>query len=326
MSTWDNSTNLLKKYDEKWESHQPIIISTSGSTGKPKSFRFEKKLMQWSAEQTLKHCIKANSLKQLIAIPIDKAGGLMQWARAKTWNDNFDFIEPNSNPLINYSGDAKITSLTPMQLTHILDSPQSINAVKKFETILIGGGEMSQELEDKAMIISPNTHWVHTFGMTETYSHFAYRTFGEENFQLIDETEIQISPNGLMIKNPCTKNEWIQTNDLVSVLDNNSFKWGGRIDFTINSGGIKIQLETVEKLIQSHLKWPVNSFFCWWKKDKTLGQKLIVCTLEQNSHPENWNFLPKYNEPKEIVTLTQIMISTTGKILREKSFKKINEI
>lgn len=316
----------FKELDEKWESDQPIFISTSGSTGKPKLLKFEKKLMQWSAKQTLKHCIKGISLKQLIAIPIDKAGGLMQWARAKTWNSNFDYLKPTSNPLLNYTGNAKITSLTPMQLAVIIDSPESHPVIQQFETILIGGGELSQEIEKKAVRISPNTEWIHTFGMTETYSHFAFRLFGEEYFNLIDETEIKISSNGLLVKNPCTMNEWIQTNDLVTIFDNNTFKWEGRIDFTINSGGIKIQLETIENLIHKHLGWPINSFFCWWKADSTLGQKLIVCTLKQNSNPENWDFLPKYNEPKEIVILPQISFTNTGKILREKSFQTINEI
>lgn len=325
MSTWDNSTRLLNELNEKWESNQPIFISTSGSTGKPKLFKFEKKLMQWSAEQTLKHCIKAKNLKQLIAIPIDKAGGLMQWARAKTWSNEFDLIKPSSNPLMSYSGNAKITSLTPMQLAMILKSPKSADALKQFETILIGGGELPQDLEEKAVNISPNTHWIHTFGMTETYSHFAYRTFGEEYFNLIDETEIKIAPNGLMVKNPCTHNNWIQTNDVVKIVNNKTFKWEGRIDFTINSGGIKIQLETIETLIHSNLNWPLNSFFCWWKDDVKLGQKLIVCTLNENSNPKNWDFLPKYHEPKEYMVLPQILFSETGKILREKSFRNFNE-
>jgi len=325
MSTWDNSTRRINELNEKWESNQPIFISTSGSTGKPKLFKFEKKLMRWSAEQTLKHCIKSNSLKQLIAIPIDRAGGLMQWARAKTWCSNFDLIEPSSNPLISYTGDAEITSLTPMQLSIILESSQSVRVLKQFQTILVGGAELTKDIEDRALNISPNTQWINTFGMTETYSHFAFRKFGDEYFQLIDETEIKSTVNGLMIKNPCTQNNWIDTRDIVKLKTNSTFKWVGRIDFTINSGGIKIQLETIEKLIHSNLNWPLNSFFCWWKNDKKLGQKLIVCTLDQNTISTNWSFLPKYKAPKEIIILSQLVFSSTGKILREQSFQAFSE-
>ncbi len=326
MSTWGNlSSAILNELDKKWESNSDFQISTSGSTGNPKKFDFEKILMQWSAEQTLKHCIKSKNLKQLIAIPIDKAGGLMQWARAKTWKTEFDFIEPSSNPLLNYPGNAAITSLTPMQLAVILDCQRSRQVLKQFETILIGGGELIKDIELKAMEVAPKIHWIHTFGMTETYSHFAFRTFGDDLFKLIDQTEISMSESGLMIKNPCTKMQWLQTNDIVNIIDNNTFMWEGRIDFTINSGGIKIQLELIEKMIQKELNWPVNSFFCWWKSDKMLGQKLIVCSLSENPIPQNWNFLPRYHEPKEIIIIPKIFFSSTGKQLRQKSFGSFNE-
>lgn len=326
MSTWGNlSREILNELDKKWESNSIIQLSTSGSTGNPKRFNFEKSLMQWSAEQTLKHCIKSKNLKQLIAIPIDKAGGLMQWARAKTWKAEFDIIEPCSNPLLEYEGNATITSLTPMQLTVILKSQKSRQVLNQFETILIGGGELTKEIEVQAMEVSPKTKWIHTFGMTETYSHFAYRIFGDDAFQLIDQTEISMSKSGLKIKNPCTKMQWLQTNDIVNIIDHNSFKWEGRIDFTINSGGIKIQLESIERMIHSELNWPLNSFFCWWKSDKMLGQKLIVCSLSENPVPQNWNFLPRYHVPKEIIIIPNLIFSSTGKLLRQESFLRINE-
>lgn len=326
MSTWGNlSRKLLNELDIKWDSNSVIQISTSGSTGNPKKINFEKSLMQWSAEQTLKYCIKSKNLKQLIALPIDKAGGLMQWARAKTWDAEFDIIEPSSNPLLEYNGNATIISLTPMQLTLILNSQKSRQVLNQFETILIGGGELTKEIEIQAMEVSPKTKWIHTFGMTETYSHFAYREFGDDLFKLIDQTEICMSESGLMIKNPCTKMQWLQTNDIVNIIDHNSFQWEGRIDFTINSGGIKIQLETIERMIHAELNWTVNSFFCWWKSDKILGQKLIVCSISENQIPQNWSFLPQYHEPKEIIIIPKIILSSTGKVLRQQSFLSFNE-
>ncbi|WP_332912306.1 hypothetical protein [Algoriphagus boritolerans] len=41
--------------------------------------------------------------------------------------------------------------------------------------------------------------------------------------------------------------EQIQTNDLVELTSETSFKWQGRVDFVINSGGVKFHPELLEK-------------------------------------------------------------------------------
>jgi hypothetical protein len=78
-------------------------------------------------------------------------------------------------------------------------------------------------------------------------------------------------------------------------------------------------------MIHVELNWTVNSFFCWWKSDKILGQKLIVCSISENQIPQNWSFLPQYHEPKEIIIIPKIILSSTGKVLRQQSFLSFNE-
>jgi O-succinylbenzoic acid--CoA ligase len=306
-------------WTKKWADNQPFEIQTSGSTGDPKPFALLPHLIKWSAEQTRKHFIQSNSLHQLLAIPIEKVGGFMQWARAKTWNTPIDIVKPSANPLLSYSGSAKITSLTPMQIEGILSHPESRKKLLDFESILIGGAPISGEIEERLVRDYPHIHWVHTFGMTETYSHFAGRILGQSTYALIDETEISQNEIGLCLKNPCTENRWMQTHDLVEITASNRFVWTGRSDFTINSGGVKIQLETVELEIQKLTGWSMHDFFCWGEPDAVLGQRLVLYAKMGLHLSDDLQFSSRYYRPKHVYTLDSMVYTATGKISRAES-------
>ena len=310
-------------WENKWKANLPFEIYTSGSTGKPKSHLLRPKLIKWSAVQTLKHFINSEDLHQLIALPLNKAGGFMQWARAKTWNSKFDLCLPSSNPLLDYHGKAKLASFTPMQIEGILGNTASKEKLKEFNSILIGGAPISAQMETQLLKEYPHIHWVHTFGMTETYSHFAGRTLGENEYRLVDDTFIDETESGMRVKNPCTQNEWMQTFDRISILPSNRFIWIGRSDNTINSGGIKIQLETVEREIQEQTYWPLHDFFCWYESDAALGQKLVLFVKSHLGQVPRFQFSSKYFQPKNIYILNTFIYATTGKILRKETAENI---
>ncbi len=315
----------LARFNAEWESHrESFALTTSGSTGSPKTWQLKRHLLQWSAEQTLKHFIRSENLHQLCCLPLNKVGGFMQLVRSKVWNAPIDVIPPTKNPFTTYSGKASIVSLTPMQLNAIVKEPDSLQTLSRFQTVLIGGEPLSESLENLLLKHCPNTHFVHTFGMTETYSHFAGRVLGEPLYRIIDNTEIKTSPeNTLQIKNACTENTWLNTNDLVEIIHTNQFKWMGRIDFTINSGGVKIQLETLESTIRQQIETDIP-FFCWWIPDEELGQKLVLYYLETEPNLERINFNSPYEKPKMQLPLQKFVYTETGKINRLESAKQVN--
>lgn len=322
----DNTNEILaSQFFEGWENGQNHFeLFTSGSTGLPKSILLEREKMIWSAQKT-KDTFFARTINkyQLCCLPVTKVGGLMQLVRSAVWHSPIDVVEASSNPLIEYFGPAQVASFTPMQLWHILNNEYSSEKLHQFHTVLIGGGSLSPEIEKKLIDIYPDTRWFHTFGMTETYSHFAGRLLGNEAYFVLPETEISQNELGaLKLKNFLTNNEWVQTNDVVKLIDNTTFQWIGRTDFTINSGGFKIQLETVEKEIELQTHWATNSFFCWFKNDEELGQKLILITTLTNL-PDEWNFSHAYFRPKEIIITKEIRFTETGKINRRESFESI---
>jgi len=322
----DNSNeNLAQLFFEGWENNQTQFeLTTSGSTGDPKIIVLERDKLIWSANNTKEAFLKRTINKyQLCCLPVTKVGGFMQLVRSAVWHSPVDVVEASANPLLDYRGPAQLTSFTPMQLWHILNHEISKEVLHQFHTVLIGGGTISPEIEKTLLENYPDTRWFHTFGMTETYSHFAGRLLGNHFYDVLPNTEIaQNEVGALKVRNFITNNEWIQTNDIVEIINDTQFIWVGRTDFTINSGGLKIQLETVESEIQKQTNWSSDSFFCWCLPDEILGQKLVLVTTEKNI-PQEWNFSNAYYKPKEIFVLEKLIYTENGKINRAKSFELI---
>jgi o-succinylbenzoate---CoA ligase len=276
---------------ERWNSGQTTFeITTSGSTGNPKIFQLEKDSLIWSANQTLKHFISIPE-KQLICLPLNKVGGFMQIIRSLVWDQPYFIVEPSSNPLLNEDIplDCKIASFTPHQLFHILQQEYSRKKLTQFHHVLIGGGEISQEIEIQLIQEFPEIQFVHTFGMTETYSHFAGRFLGDIWYTLTDNTQIQTNEIGcLQIRSNLTNNRWLSTNDIVKLNEpKNQFQWMGRADFIVNSGGVKIQIEAVENQISKHLGIPPSDFFCWGMPHASFGQELTLFIQDKSDYFEN---------------------------------------
>ena len=95
--------------------------------------------------------------------------------------------------------------------------------------------------------------------MTETITHIAAKKIGEDYFLHLEHVVIsQDDRNCLVIDVPSISEEQIVTNDIVEILDERHFKWIGRYDNVINSGGIKLFPEQIEAKLMSEI---TNRFF-----------------------------------------------------------------
>jgi O-succinylbenzoic acid--CoA ligase len=117
---------------------------------------------------------------------------------------------------------------------------------------IIVGGAVNIALQSQIQQLSVPVF--STYGMTETVSHIAIKRLNKESisdkFEILDGVEIKLDERScLSIKAPASNNEWIFTNDVVELTEDKKFKILGRYDNIINSGGVKIQLEEVEKVV-----------------------------------------------------------------------------
>ena len=121
--------------------------------------------------------------------------------------------------------------------------------------------------------------------MTETLSHIALRrlngTLASEHYYPFSSVKLSLSvENTLIIDAPLVCDEILQTNDIARIYPDGSFMILGRKDNVINSGGIKIQAEEMEKLLRSFIPVP---FVITSVPDQRLGQAV---TLLLEGQPE----------------------------------------
>lgn len=248
-------------------------------------------------------------------LPVDKIGGLMQLVRSEVWQIPLQWVAPASNPLLDYQGKDTITSLTAMQLQHILESEKTTAILNQFRVVLVGGGHISEALELQLQQLEPTFY--HTYGMTETCSHIAMRLMGKQRlYSLLPGVEIKLNENKeLCIRGCMTDNKWIQTHDIAHI-ENDSFVILGRSDFIINTGGIKINPESVELEIAKHFGISNQNFVICGIPDAILGEKLVLL-LHPNLQKDlftHFDFLSnKYSKPKMIFIADYFPLTETGK-------------
>jgi O-succinylbenzoic acid--CoA ligase len=167
--------------------------------------------------------------------------------------------------------------------------------------------------------------------MTETISHIALQQLNGEQaqdyFEVLDNIEISKDERGcLAIQSAYLGKDKIITNDLVEVIDGTKFKWLGRRDNVINSGGIKVVPENVELVVQEifdSLKL-TNRFFVYGLPDEKLSQKIVLIVegasfpndIQRKVEKEIVEKIGRYERPKELKFISNFRQTENGKVRR----------
>lgn len=323
----NTDTKLEESVDfflNQWKNDDLYIITrTSGSTGNPKEIKILKSKMKDSARMTGDYLqIKEND-RALLCLSPETIGGKMMIVRAIELCLDLTIVPVSSAPLCENLNDLDFVAMVPLQLMNSLQ--YSLEKLRKIRNIIIGGGIISPSLENK--IIENNLSVFHTYGMTETISHVAMRKIGVNSspyFTAIGKNTFSQMDERLVIHSPLLESGTIITNDIIELIDNKNFIFKGRSDFVINSGGVKINPESVESKLENKLTFP---FFIGSLKDELLGEKIILCI--ENSQPfpidksDLFNGLSKYEHPKEIYFIPKFIKTESGKINRIKTLEKL---
>jgi O-succinylbenzoic acid--CoA ligase len=262
--------------------------------------------------------------------------GKMMLVRGMEWNADIYIVKPSADPFSEDSFSARFdfVAMVPLQVETCLANPASLERLKKTNTLLIGGAGLSPALFENIKKHKLNAY--QSFGMTEMVSHFALAKIEGENleYHALPGVKVGADDSGkLWIMAPMAIEPLLQTNDLVEIIAENTFVWKGRADFTINSGGIKIQPEILESKIQPYIQSLLGniSFIVGAKDDARLGHKaVLVLQAPQISKSQTESLLkllhekvPRFEVPKEIHCLSEFEKTSSGKINRIKTLEKI---
>ena len=297
---------------------------TSGSTGTPKLIKISRVQMCMSAAITVSALnLSANDIA-LVCVDTAYIAGKMMLARAFEHQMNIIIVEPTSNPLERINTPFHFAAMVPMQIENTLINTTTKDKLADCKAILIGGAPVSIKLATQ--IATLKTPIYATYGMTETVSHIALQKLSspsENYFTTMGDIHIKTNNNDqLIIKGAITNNEALITNDRIELLSPRTFKWLGRIDNVINSGGIKFQIEDIETsiaLLFNDLNI-VNRFFVAKNSDEYLGDK-IALYIEAKSQNSFKNLkgvlkkrLAKHHLPREVFFIDNFIETGSGKV------------
>ena len=324
------STKKLKETLPDWEKDifqflvewfsdsDTVLIHTSGSTGKPKLLTIHKSALRNSAKLTGDFFNFSSGKTALLCLPAKYIGGKMMLVRAMEWQLSLDYIEPKTTMSFP-KNDYFFTAMTPPQVA------ANLARLSLFKNIIIGGGPINSSLEQRIQNIHSSCYA--TYGMSETVSHIALRKIGSPHFSVLANVSISLDTRGcLIISAPLINTEPLITNDLVEILSKTTFSWIGRSDNIINSGGIKLSPENIEKKIANLINTP---FFIAGIPDNKWGEQLILLIEGDHLNTKELlksirNMLPKIELPKRIVFVNQFVCTENGKLNRRKTVNSIN--
>lgn len=302
-----------------WQDDKPFLLAkTSGSTGKPKTIQLDKQAMVNSAIATGDFFSLRPGNSSLLNLPASYIAGKMMLVRAFVLGLELDVIEPKSNLEINTNKTYDFAAMVPMQLQSNIEK---LNTIKQ---LIVGGAPVSQTLT--ATIQPLETKIYETYGMTETVSHIAVKQINgkakTDTFKILPNVSIsQDKRDCLVIKAPNVASKTIITNDIVEIEHENTFKWLGRFDNVINSGGIKVFPEQIENVLKEYIN---TRFFIASETNERLGERIILILEGDETLSANvFKTLKPYEKPKKIYCIPQFEETTSGKLQRKKTLGKL---
>jgi|LZCG01.1.fsa_nt_gb O-succinylbenzoic acid--CoA ligase len=305
----------------EWLNDKPYVeVKTSGTTGPPKLIRFQKQDLLRSAELTQQFFGYHSQDTAGLVLPVSYIAGKMMLVRALHSGLQLVAHKPSSDPWQQFSQPIDFMAVLPMQLHNLINHPDQQSF---FKTILVGGAPMDDTLIQKCQTLEPAIY--QSYGMTETLTHVAVRRLNgphpETCYHALSGISFRQSDNGTLIIQYFGQE--IETSDMVDLVNPTTFRWKGRKDHVINSGGIKLFPETLEKKVNHLIKQP-----CFFTSlpDKRLGEKLVLF-IENPKHnisddklkKQLEKALSKYERPKAIIFLDRFQYTESGKIKRNET-------
>lgn len=311
----------LEEFLSEWNNDSPtLMVHTSGSTGKPKPMLVEKSRMEASARVTCSFLALKPGDTALLCMPLDFIAGKMMVVRALTCGLRLIAVEPQGTPF--WEEPVDFAAMVPLQVWNLLHDTAGRQRLSRVRHLIIGGGAIDDALAS-ALTGFPNHVWS-TYGMTETLSHIALRRLnGPEKsdfytpFQGVD---LSLTADGcLVIDAPAVHDGPLITNDIAELRTDGRFRILGRRDNVVCSGGIKIHIEEVERLLHTHVREP---FIITKAPNARLGEQLVLLTesdnLTQIAEACRCN-LPKYWVPRSFITVPCLPMTPTGKPARKEA-------
>jgi O-succinylbenzoic acid--CoA ligase len=309
---------------------QEFGLRTSGSTGQPQLIALKRRQLAASAARTGDYFDLGPGDRALVCLNCDFIGGKMMVVRGLERNMHLTIVEPHADPLAEAPAGAEFdfAAFVPLQLRAVLAAGRVVQ-LNNMRAILVGGAGVEPSLLAEIQQLTVPVYL--TYGMTETASHMALRRLnGPEAsgyYRVLPGLHLGQDERGcLTVRGDVTDDQLVVTNDRITLLDKHIFDWLGRVDFIINSGGVKVQAEKVELVLDvalAELGYTRRAFVAG-RPDERLGQAVtaylegppLTGTDEQKLLALLAKRLDKYEIPKAVGYIPAFEATASGKLDR----------
>lgn len=312
-------------FAQQWQDMpETITVNTSGSTGTPKPIALHTLSMRKSAQITNSFFKLRPKCRGLLCLPVQYIAGKMMVVRAMEGDWDLHCVEPSLTPLPKEHSGYDFVAMTPLQVERQLEA--DVKSFDKVKTVIVGGAPVHFQLRKKLQKLK--TAFLATYGMTETCTHVAVQRLNgpkqTDYFEALPGYVLRRdSYNCLTISYDHLVGEVIVTNDRVDIPEPGKFFWIGRTDSAINSAGVKVFPEHIERQLEPYLEMP---FYISSQKDPSFAEK-VVLVLEGPpwlAHDltelikDLKSILGRFEVPQEIMFVDVFERTPTGKIKRQK--------
>lgn len=244
-----------------------VAIATSGSTGAPKLSLLTAASLIASAEATAERL--GGPGQWLLALPPHHIAGLQVLLRSIAAGTTPVVIDPSTvtpfalvEATAGMSAERRYTSLVPTMLARLVADPVGLEALRRFDAILVGGAATPAPLLDHAR--SEGVRVVTTYGMSETGGGCVYNGMPLKGVSVRTDAEGALLLGGPVLAHGYLGldsdafvmqdgQRWFRTRDLGTVDGEGRVTVLGRADDVINTGGLKVTPRPVEEAVLAHV-------------------------------------------------------------------------
>lgn len=304
----------VEEFRNEWYSDTPYVVAhTSGSTGIPKEIHLQKSDMRASAEATNRYFGIGPDSVLAIPLSMDYIAGKMMAVRS--FIAGCRLVELPVSNTIDFRHHVDLLAIVPSQVRSMLENCD----LSGIGNVIIGGAPLPDN--ERIQLSATTLKCFCTYGMTETCSHVALADVKDRHltYRAMPGVSFDTDSRGcLKIFSQTMSFGVLQTNDVVELIDDSAFRWCGRADNVINSGGIKILAEELEESLACVIDVP---FYITGAADEKWGEvPQLVAEAPESMQAELQAAVDSLclgkRRPRSVVCVDKLSRTSNGKIRR----------
>jgi O-succinylbenzoic acid--CoA ligase len=327
--------SLLHDWQAAPTEPEPLVIETSGSTGDPKRVVLPRTAMRASARATQTRL--GGPGQWLLNLPATYVAGVQVLFRsvlAGTTPVLLDEHRDFATAAAAMDGQRRYVSLVPTQLARMLGSARDVEALRTFDTVLVGGAAVETSLRRRAAQAGVSV--VATYGMSETCGGCVYDGLPLDGVAVAVGRDGRVRISGAVLfdgydgrpdlTREVLQDGWFLTSDLGRLDDDGRLQVLGRVDDVIISGGVNVPAPAVARRLREHPR--VEAAEVIGVSDPEWGQRVVAVVVSEagvaarNVPPlddlRNWvsQVQPRAWAPRQLVRVREIPLLPNGKVDR----------